>query len=944
VRLKYFISFLVLLSFLLLNASGIYAVDGALVQAASTEVAVRLGANAHAQLDKLDISPAHYFDYGSYSWAILSSDQLEILEQSVMPYQVMPDAFLISLDGEEFDPAFKSLDYQDLPLGGDDPGQNLQLVQFYGPIKDAWLNTLKANALELVQYIHPYTYIVWGSSANLNLAAEAMPTRWHGAFSPAFRNQARGAYAEAATMPIQVMLYNSADPDLHVKQIQALGGVFKGLAKMDSTFSLAVFDLNQDKVEAVSSLPGVYSLQAVPEDGGLRGEVSSQINAGNYGVDNIVFKGYMAWLNGLGLSGSGVTIANVDSGVDHDHPDLIDNFSTCVGSSCAGEDQTNHGTHTAGIMAGSGASGITDSLGFLRGLGMAPQANLIEQLYDPTYKEPSGMLTLMQQSQQNGAVISGNSWGPSGTPQGYDIYARLVDIGVRDADPELAGNQSLNYVLSIMNGDGGVSSQGSPDEAKNTFTIGSTYAQTSSGIPRFDFNNLSANTAHGPALDGRTIPHLVAPGCYVDSTVINSHSTLCGTSMASPQVSGGAALFIEKYQRLFNEAPSPAMVKAAFLPVAHDLAGYKDADGNILGHPFDSQQGWGRLNLAPVLDPQVAVSYFDNPVILSESGETWQQDMLIEDPSQPVRLMLVWTDAPGHGLGGETPAWNNDLNLSIKLNGETFNGNNFDPGTGFSLPNGANDFMNNTEGIFIPPQIETRFTLKVEGMNINSDGVPGVGDETDQDFAVACYNCSVYQVSQPPVAYDQSLATDVNTPMSLTLFTSDIDAGTRTWQVGAPASGSLAGTPPNLTYTPELDWTGSDSFTFIVFDGTVPSNTATVTIEVGNGQGTPVAIDDYYEVMINNSFEVEEPGVLINDLIHNPLEHYVATLEADPPNGTVTLNQDGAFSYIPKQGFYGLDVFRYSIRHASNNQILSEATAFISVKQLYQYYFPIINK
>ena len=84
-----------------------------------------------------------------------------------------------------------------------------------------------------------------------------------------------------------------------------------------------------------------------------------------------------------------------------------------------------------------------------------------------------------------------------------------------------------------MNGKGGVSSQGSPDEAKNTFTIGSTYAQTSSGIPRFDFNNLSANTAHGPALDGRNIPHLVAPGCYVDSTVINSYSTLCGTSMAS---------------------------------------------------------------------------------------------------------------------------------------------------------------------------------------------------------------------------------------------------------------------------------------------------------------------------------------------------------------------------------------------------------------------------
>ena len=119
-RLKYFISFLVLLSCLLLNASGINAVDGALDQVASTEVAVRLPANAQAQLDKLDISPAHYFDYGSYSWAILTSEQLAILEQSGLSYQVMPGAFLISLAGKEFDPAIKNPDYPDLSTSGKD--------------------------------------------------------------------------------------------------------------------------------------------------------------------------------------------------------------------------------------------------------------------------------------------------------------------------------------------------------------------------------------------------------------------------------------------------------------------------------------------------------------------------------------------------------------------------------------------------------------------------------------------------------------------------------------------------------------------------------------------------------------------------------------------------------------------------------------------------------
>ena len=56
-------------------------------------------------------------------------------------------------------------------------------------------------------------------------------------------------------------------------------------------------------------------------------------------------------------------------------------------------------------------------------------------------------------------------------------------------------------------------------------------------------------TAHGPCLDGRKIPHLVAPGCYVDSTLPNAtHGLKCGTSMASPQVSGGIALFVEQYR------------------------------------------------------------------------------------------------------------------------------------------------------------------------------------------------------------------------------------------------------------------------------------------------------------------------------------------------------------------------------------------------------------
>ncbi|MEA3326120.1 MAG: S8 family serine peptidase, partial [Chloroflexota bacterium] len=370
---------------------------------------------------------------------------------------------------------------------------------------------------------------------------------------------------------------------------------------------------------------------------------------------------------------------------------------------------------------------------------MAPVANLVEQVYDPTYTQPDGMLTLMTQSHQNGAVISGNSWGPSGSPQGYDADTRLVDIGVRDADPDLVGNQSLTYVLSIMNGWGGTSTQGTPDEAKNIFTIGSTEMQTTGGAQKPNIDDLSANSAHGPALDGRIIPHLVAPGYFVDSTILDGgHGLMGGTSMASPHVTGAVALFFEQYRDQYGVNPSPALVKAAFLPVAHDLAGNHDADGGLLGHPFDSKQGWGRLDAAAVLDPEMSVLYFDEPELLDDTGETWTYEFTAFDPLLGLRAMLVWTDAPGHGLGGTTPAWVNDLDLSLSIDGQTYFGNHFGS-DGYSITGGLPDGMNNTEGIFLSAAPEGTYTLTVTAANISGDGIPNEGDDTDQDFALAIY-------------------------------------------------------------------------------------------------------------------------------------------------------------------------------------------------------------
>lgn len=718
------------------------ALSPTIVEGQTALVGVRLPAAAQpawqpgAELDR------HVIDYGAFTWTVLSPAELAELESAGLPYQAYPDPYALTLGGQTFDPLLTPLPFSADQQTAIDPGQpGLHLVQFHGPTKSAWLDALQASGLEIVQYIHPFTYVVWGQSAALASQSNRDFVRWTGDYLPAYALPLQSRTLDGETNHVRILVYPKAGLAQTTQAVQALGGSVLGASSgLDPTFDLLACLLPADKVQSVAALPGVYTIQPVPTDGGTRGEISSQVNVNNIDSNNRTFPGYLNWLSQIGLSGQGVIIANVDSGLDQNHPDLANRVLSCSGTTCGNETASGHGTHTAGIMAGDGTSGTLDSYGFLRGLGMAPGANLVEQLYSPTYTDEGGMLTLMTESYRNEAVISGNSWGPSGSTLGYDADTRWVDIGVRDADPDLPGDQPLGYVLSIMNGYGGTSSQGTPDEAKNTLTVGSTIMQYGDGRQNLNINNLSANTAHGPALDGRNIPHLVAPGCYVDSTNYPGSDYLlrCGTSMASPHITGAVALFFEKYRQQFGVDPSPALVKAAFLPVAHDLAGNLDADGLVMGHPFDSKQGWGRLNADAVLNFPGEVHYFNQEVAFNETGQTWTQDIILTSPVPSLKALLAWTDAPGHGLGGATPAWVNDLDLSIEIGGQTYFGNIFGP-DGFSLPGGTPDWMNNTEGIFLGALPEGTYTLTVTAANISGDGVPSLAGATDQDFAVVVY-------------------------------------------------------------------------------------------------------------------------------------------------------------------------------------------------------------
>jgi fibronectin type 3 domain-containing protein len=89
------------------------------------------------------------------------------------------------------------------------------------------------------------------------------------------------------------------------------------------------------------------------------------------------------------------------------------------------------------------------------------------------------------------------------------------------------------------------------------------------------------------------------------------------------------------------------------------------------------------------------------------------------------------------------------------------------------------------------------------------------------------------QPSVTPISFNQSVNTKLNVPLSIALTGSSPKGLSLTYSVvSGPAHGVLSGSAPNLTYTPNSGYAGSDSFTFRTNDGTTNSNTATVGITV----------------------------------------------------------------------------------------------------------------
>ena len=126
-----------------------------------------------------------------------------------------------------------------------------------------------------------------------------------------------------------------------------------------------------------------------------------------------------------------------------------------------------------------------------------------------------------------------------------------------------------------------------------------------------------------------------------------------------------------------------------------------------------------------------------------------------------------------------------------------------------------------------------RWTAQTSGTTVSLRSVDFLDGQTG--WAVGDGGTILKMVNQPPVASDRTTVTDEDTPVALTLTGSDPDNDPLTFSVVTqPAHGTLTGTPPDLTYTPDAGYLGSDSFTFKANDGVLDSAPATVTILVAS--------------------------------------------------------------------------------------------------------------
>ena len=475
---------------------------------------------------------------------------------------------------------------------------------------------------------------------------------------------------------------------------------------------------------------------------------------------------------------SSIIVGVIDSGVEYDHPDLVDNMWTnsdeIAGNGIDDDgngyvddffgydfdnedpdprDDNGHGTHVAGTIGarGNNSIGVTGvgwnaSLMALKVIGTGSNADVARAIDYAT---------------DNGAKITNNSYGYAGSNVGgsqtiSNAVGRAKDAGVLYV--VAAGNSRSTIPASNMDG----SFNSWPAELSKVHDNVITVAAT-------DSDGSFASYSHW----GTESVQIAAPGTQIGSTYTNGgYVYSSGTSMAAPHVAGAAALLWAERPELSYLDIKDAMLSTA-RPEHLNLVG----DGVLdLGAAMDLIKTSGNQGNAPVAVDDTAT--------------------VAEDSEVSVAVLSNDSDADGDTLTIES--FTQGTNGSVVISGSNLV---YTPSANF---NGSDSFT---------------YTI--------NDGT-GLTD-------TATVSVTVTAVNDNPVANDDSATTeeDVAVTINLVANDTDIDGDSLSIEsVGTASNGSVVNNGNGtVTYTPNAGFFGSDSFTYVVSDGSA-TDTATVRVTV----------------------------------------------------------------------------------------------------------------
>jgi len=265
----------------------------------------------------------------------------------------------------------------------------------------------------------------------------------------------------------------------------------------------------------------------------------------------------------VGYKGEGITVAVIDTGVSP-HNDLVRprnrivGFKDFINDKTKPYDDNGHGTHVAGIIASNGFS----SNG--KYAGVAPAANIlaVKALDESGSGNTSDIVSAIEwvvetKNQYNTKVLNLSLGSPANSPVNSDPLTKAVDEAVK-----------AGLTVIVAAGNSGPESKTilSPGNSPNVITVG---AVDDKRTPETEDDTIASFSSRGPTKEGLRKPDIVAPGVEIMSlsnSSVDGYVTSSGTSMATPVISGCAALLLNKDNNL-----TPGKIKNKFKESCKDL-------------------------------------------------------------------------------------------------------------------------------------------------------------------------------------------------------------------------------------------------------------------------------------------------------------------------------------------------------------------------------------